>query len=213
MKNLLFLLTDQLRIDSLGCYGNAHSRTPNLDRLAAGGMRFERNYFANPICMPNRMSIFTGLQPRNHGLRANGGSPEMVERAGSRSGAADTGWSGLTEQLHSTAFVGQRTSQFFRNLQPDDPPFFAVASFPDPHHPFLPPESAAQPHADTEFQQPVGGPADLDSRPSHSRKHFEGTWHRTGDREKPQHVGGFSAEATAERIRNTISPFSSSPIA
>ncbi|MBF8189446.1 sulfatase-like hydrolase/transferase, partial [Nonomuraea sp. K274] len=40
--NLLFLMTDQHRVDTLGCYGNPHVATPNLDRLAAGGTRFDR---------------------------------------------------------------------------------------------------------------------------------------------------------------------------
>lgn len=71
-KNVLFIITDQQRRDSLGCYGNPVCRTPNLDRLAARGVRFDRNYVANPICMPSRLSIFTGTTPRSHGLWTNG---------------------------------------------------------------------------------------------------------------------------------------------
>ncbi len=70
--NILLILTDQQRRDSLGCYGNPVCRTPNLDRLASRGVRFDRNYVANPICMPNRLSIFTGQNIRNHGLWTNG---------------------------------------------------------------------------------------------------------------------------------------------
>lgn len=72
MKNILLILTDQQRKDSLGCYGNPVCQTPNLDRLAASGIRFNRNYVANPICMPSRVCIFTGKNIRNHGLWTNG---------------------------------------------------------------------------------------------------------------------------------------------
>lgn len=72
MTNVLILLTDQQRKDSLGCYGHPCARTPHLDALAARGRRFERHYVANPICMPNRLSIATGRHPRNHGMWTNG---------------------------------------------------------------------------------------------------------------------------------------------
>ncbi len=71
-KNILMILTDQQRKDSLGCYGNPVCQTPNLDRLANEGIRFERHYAANPICMPSRLSIFTGQRPASHGLWTNG---------------------------------------------------------------------------------------------------------------------------------------------
>ncbi|MHC4884558.1 MAG: sulfatase-like hydrolase/transferase, partial [Planctomycetota bacterium] len=47
--NILFLFSDQHRADALGCAGHAHVKTPNLDRLAASGTRFERTYAAAPI--------------------------------------------------------------------------------------------------------------------------------------------------------------------
>ena len=72
MKNVLVLITDQQRKDSLGCYGNSVCQTPNLDKLAAEGIRFDCNYVANPICMPSRLSLFTGKNIRNHGLWTNG---------------------------------------------------------------------------------------------------------------------------------------------
>lgn len=46
MKNILFIITDQQRKDSLGCYGNTVCKTPNLDQLAENGIKFERNYVA-----------------------------------------------------------------------------------------------------------------------------------------------------------------------
>ncbi|OPZ28334.1 MAG: Arylsulfatase [Lentisphaerae bacterium ADurb.BinA184] len=70
--NFLFINTDQQRVDSLGCYGSAVARTPHLDRLAAEGVRFERCYTTNPVCMPARASWFTGQYPSHHGCWQNG---------------------------------------------------------------------------------------------------------------------------------------------
>jgi arylsulfatase len=65
--NVLLITTDQHRADCLGAYGNRAIRTPNLDRLAAEGVRFDRAYVANPVCTPSRASILTGRFPRAHG--------------------------------------------------------------------------------------------------------------------------------------------------
>ena len=70
--NFLFIITDQHRADHLGCYGNPVVRTPNIDRLAQNGTRFERFYVATPICMPNRATLMTGRMPSLHGARQNG---------------------------------------------------------------------------------------------------------------------------------------------
>src|SRR5215831_1974759 len=70
--NFLLIMTDQQRADHLRCYGNTVLATPNLDRIAAGGVRFERFYVANPVCMPNRATLMTGRLPSNHGVRHNG---------------------------------------------------------------------------------------------------------------------------------------------
>ena len=71
-KNVLILITDQQRRDSLGCYGNPGAQTPCLDRFAQSAVQFERAYVANPICMPNRHSLFSGRYPHNHGVYTNG---------------------------------------------------------------------------------------------------------------------------------------------
>ncbi|MGC7096084.1 sulfatase-like hydrolase/transferase [Amycolatopsis lurida] len=69
--NVLFLMTDQHRVDTLGCYGNPHVDTPNLDRLAATGTRFDRFYTPTAICTPARASLLTGQAPFRHRLLAN----------------------------------------------------------------------------------------------------------------------------------------------
>ena len=58
--NVLFIITDQQRWDTLGCMGNKIIKTPNLDRLAAEGARFNRMYSSCPVCVPARTVILTG---------------------------------------------------------------------------------------------------------------------------------------------------------
>ena len=77
--NVLFIITDQQRADHLGCAGNPILKTPNLDRLANESVRFTSVFCTNPMCMPNRATILTGLYPNMHGVRSNGiNLPENV---------------------------------------------------------------------------------------------------------------------------------------
>jgi len=70
--NVLFFITDQLRADHLGCYGNRTIRTPTIDQLAARGTSFDRFFVASPVCQPNRATLMTGRMPSLHGVRHNG---------------------------------------------------------------------------------------------------------------------------------------------
>ncbi|MDC0739546.1 sulfatase-like hydrolase/transferase [Cognatishimia sp. SS12] len=70
-KNVLFIMCDQLRYDYLGCAGHPTIRTPNIDALAARGVRFSRSYVQSPICGPSRMSTYTGRYVRSHGADYN----------------------------------------------------------------------------------------------------------------------------------------------
>ena len=63
---------DQLRWDYLSCYGHPHLDTPNIDRLAARGVRFTRAYIQSPICGSSRMSTYTGRYVHSHGASWNG---------------------------------------------------------------------------------------------------------------------------------------------
>jgi len=70
--NLLLITLDTTRADHLGCYGNKQARTPNLDRLAAEGWRFNRAYCSAPLTLPSHATILTGLEPVAHGVHNNG---------------------------------------------------------------------------------------------------------------------------------------------
>ncbi|MGZ0190125.1 MAG: sulfatase-like hydrolase/transferase, partial [Alphaproteobacteria bacterium] len=70
--NFLYIMTDQQRADWLSCAGHPVVKTPNIDAIAAAGMRFENFHATSPVCMPNRATFMTGRYPTTHGLRYNG---------------------------------------------------------------------------------------------------------------------------------------------
>lgn len=70
-RNILFVMTDQLRWDYLACTGHPRLRTPNIDRLARRGVLFSRAYCQSPICGSSRMSFYTGRYVDSHGAAWN----------------------------------------------------------------------------------------------------------------------------------------------
>jgi arylsulfatase A-like enzyme len=75
--NLLLLMADQHRADCVGAAGNPAIHTPNLDRLARGGVTFRHAYSSTPTCTPARAALLTGMSPWNHGLLGYG---DVAER-------------------------------------------------------------------------------------------------------------------------------------
>ena len=70
-KQVIFLMTDTTRKDMVGCYGYPKMKTPNLDRLAEEGIRYENAYTCQPVCGPARSAIFTGTFPHTNGMVTN----------------------------------------------------------------------------------------------------------------------------------------------
>lgn len=69
--NIIFILADDLGYGDLGCYGQAKIQTPNLDRLAAEGMRFTHFYAGSTVCAPSRCALMTGLHTGHALIRGN----------------------------------------------------------------------------------------------------------------------------------------------
>lgn len=71
--NVVFILADDLGYGDLGCYGQQQIKTPNLDKLAAGGMRFTQFYAGSTVCAPSRSVLMTGQHTGHTWVRGNGG--------------------------------------------------------------------------------------------------------------------------------------------
>ena len=151
--NILLIITDQQSSKMLSCAGNKWLKTPAMDSLMNKGMRFEKAYATNPVCVPSRFSLMTGFYPSSVGLRKNGNSEEaqrfvsralgnVFQRAG-----YETVYGG---KVHLPGVMGKITNCGFRNLTGDqrdgladacvqflkdkhDKPFLLVASFINPH--------------------------------------------------------------------------------
>jgi arylsulfatase A-like enzyme len=97
-KNVLFIMCDQLRWDHLGCSGHPFLKTPNIDALAARGVRFSQAYVQSGICGPSRMSFYTGRYVASHGATHN--------RVPLSVGEVTLGWH-LREAGHTLALAGK----------------------------------------------------------------------------------------------------------
>ena len=71
MPNILIVIADDLNKDSVGVYGNKDVKTPNIDRLASQGMRFNLAYTSTAMCAPTRQQMYTGLYPVRSGAYPN----------------------------------------------------------------------------------------------------------------------------------------------
>lgn len=78
--NVLFIMCDQLRWDYLSCAGHPHLETPNIDKLAERGVRFDRAYVQSPLCCPSRASIYTSRYMSSHGASVNFAQLRIDER-------------------------------------------------------------------------------------------------------------------------------------
>src|SRR4051794_31144562 len=64
-------MADQLKATALPLYGNAQVRTPSLDRLGGSGLTYDLTFTPHPLCVPARVSMWTGAYPHDHGVRTN----------------------------------------------------------------------------------------------------------------------------------------------
>ncbi len=76
--NVIYLLADDLGYAELGCYGQKWIKTPNIDRIAAEGIRFTNHYSGNAVCAPSRCCLMTGKHP-GHAYVRNNGDPKHLQ--------------------------------------------------------------------------------------------------------------------------------------
>jgi len=124
--NVLFITIDTLRADHLGCYGYRKIETPNIDRLAAEGVRFTRAYTPVPVTLPAHAVMFTGSYPMRTGMhdfsgnRLSAGQPtlaSLLRNQGYATAGEETQWQMLRSgssylsqsELILTFGLGQRT--------------------------------------------------------------------------------------------------------
>lgn len=152
--NIIYIMTDQQSANAMSCAGNADLHTPNMDRLAAMGVRFENAYCTLPLSGPSRSSMFTGFMPSDTRMTENGTPlPDslaqqtlgtLLSNAGYTCAYAGK-WHVHTNSLpqeqafgfkrlhgHNDFGLAEACVDFLRNRP--DAPFFLVASFDNPHN-------------------------------------------------------------------------------
>ena len=154
--NIIFIMTDQQHVSMMSCTSNKWLKTPAMDGLAASGIRFERAYACNPVCVPNRFSLQTGLMPSAIGMGQNGDSVQaavtdaMIQQSLGRlfskagyeivyggkvhlprkmKGLQNLGYRNLTGD--SRRGLADACAKFIKG--PHARPFFLFASFINPH--------------------------------------------------------------------------------
>jgi arylsulfatase A-like enzyme len=143
--NFILFIADDMACEDCGPYGHPSIRTPNLDRLAAEGMRFDRAFLTCSSCSPSRASIITGRYPHNTGahqlhlpLPAEQITfPEKLKQAGYWTAAAGK-WhlgSAVKDRFHEVREGGTKFVEVLRD-RPQDKPFFLWLAFSDPHRPY-----------------------------------------------------------------------------
>lgn len=151
--SILVIMTDQQHAHMMSCAGNTNLKTPAMDSLAREGIRFENAYVTNPVCVPSRISMATGVMAGRLGVFQNGMKatvpPEvdahslgkLMKRAG-----YDTFYGGKVHMCPELNPLDAGYDEYFRDQRDAlprvciafmekkrDRPFFAVASFINPH--------------------------------------------------------------------------------
>jgi len=114
--NIIFFVPDQLRAESLGCYGHSLVRTPNIDRLASEGIRFQNCQSQYPVCTASRCSLLTGWYPHVRGHRTvyhllRPGEPNLFKSL--KNNGYDVYWYGKNDVLVHDRFGESATEWRF----------------------------------------------------------------------------------------------------
>ncbi len=118
--NLVLFMPDELRADALACYGNPVCRTPNMDRLAATGVRFSNTHVQYPVCGASRCSLLTGWPVSVRGHRSlyyflRRDEPNLFRYL--KQGGYDVFWYGKNDALASESFYDSATEWNYYGLE------------------------------------------------------------------------------------------------
>ena len=110
--HVVVIWSDDLTAHALGCYGNAAAITPNIDRLASRGVRFDRMYCAYPVCGPTRAACMAGMDAEALGIMGNGESGKIDEVMAGRPS--------MTEALRAAGYRTMRSGKVYHMRVPGD---------------------------------------------------------------------------------------------
>jgi len=110
--NVLFIISDDLGSQSLGCYGNQQCRSPSIDALASQGMKFERTYTQYPVCGPSRAALMSGMYAQAIGVTSNGASSKFTKNLGDRPS--------LAQHFKNNGYYTARVSKIYHMRVPGD---------------------------------------------------------------------------------------------
>ena len=150
--NIMLIVTDQQFADAMSCTGNPYLKTPAMDFIAEHGVRFNNAYVNNPVCMPQRYSIFTGRLPDTRRYAGDFPKPKVSLGNIAKQGGYKTWYSGKwhiqdsTFSRDDTEFHGWDRNEggrdlamaddgmaFLKDHKPEDGPFITTFSFMNPH--------------------------------------------------------------------------------
>lgn len=152
--NIVLIMTDQHQAEALSIAGNTDLSTPNLDRLAQSGIRFENAYVTFPLCSPSRSSMFTGKMPHQLGINSNADKKLDTENvhqnlahvlsANGYDCAYGGKWHAPEVEIDSESGfekisefgdsgLAENSIAYMESKKDGDSPFFLVASFDNPH--------------------------------------------------------------------------------
>ena len=186
--NVLYVFSDMQRAYSMGCYGNAHARTPVLDQFATQGARFDAAMSNTPVCCPHRASLMSGQYAHHHGMLTNGAAflpkvkclAETFRDAGyttayvgkwhldfPREGGQTRrfGFPAVGEKYahyiasHDVKPCADKMIDYLRDLCASDRPWFCMLSWLPPHSPYRASPGYAEHFKDA--KPPPNVPADL----------------------------------------------------
>ncbi|MFN3153054.1 sulfatase [Bremerella sp.] len=110
--NVLFIISDDLGSQSLGCYGNEQCHSPSIDALASQGMKFERTYTQYPVCGPSRAALMSGMYAQAIGVTSNGASEKFTKNLGDRPT--------LAQHFKDNGYYTARVSKIYHMRVPGD---------------------------------------------------------------------------------------------